>query len=1181
MIFGAWPEARSGIDRAAIDKPLFIVVSEFRKMLPGKGSGFNIFSVHGALAVLAGLLCITSTSSAAPEGRLRLLVLSGKNNHAWQETTPALKKIYENSGRFAVDVIDDPAKCDIATLKDYDAVVSNWTNFPSRSRDWGPAVESAVLDFVRSGGGFVLFHAAGATFPGWPEYLELTGASWGKNSGHGSYHAFNVSVVDKSHPVTLRTGDFVMTDELWHRLDVRLSAHVLCEAYSDAAEGGTGRWEPVAFTTRFGGGRGFYLVLGHDARAMTDPNWQLLMLRGTEWAANGKATIEIPFDVTAAIRVGRGYARDQSREILTAIERLVASTSRNAALCEKLAAAIAGMLASDGTEDFKSFLCTQISLIGTAAEVPSLVRLLGDEKLGFHARSALERIPGEECSRALRESVAGLTGRPLIGVINTIGARRDASAVPLLSRYLKDREDGETVSAAVQALGAIGGPAAARALRAFEGRAPAELGPLVADSLMRCAEGFASGGRTSEAAGLYRKLMKSGPSEHIRPAAFLGYVSCRKDKSGRLILKAMGGTDEALRPAAIQALKDQKRRDLAGSASRHLAALPDALQPQLIYALSDLGDAGILPDIERTLSSRTRPVRLAALFAIGRLGDASSVGRLTELIPGADKLEQAAIRESLSRLPGPGVDDRLIATLAGTADGAVRREIVMALAARDCRQAVPALLRAARDGDGGVRQAALKALGALGDSETSPALISMLGDNSLDDEKPILESALVSVAQRAASPDRVRGIALEALPASKPGATESLLRVLGKIGGDRPLPAVRTYLNDGNAEVRAAAIQALSTWPDSAALGDLLSFARTCQEPEPKALALRGAASLIEKASQMPVEERAAALEQALRLADKSETQKLLISVLGKLPSRVALSMVMPFLHRPEVADEAAAAVAGISHAIGTEHREGARQAVRFALLFTRAPEVVERLNFVSSELSKTAGQEKINIAVITGGHDFDQAPFFQMLDSLRDVEFVHLPQADESEAFEDIADWSFDVIVLYGMMQKISPKGRGNFISLLDKGVGLLALHHASGAFQDWPEFSKITGCRYNLTATGSDGKSRRPSSFLHDVDFNVHVADPSHPVARGVQDFAVHDETYKDCWFSPDAHVVLSTTEPSSDKPLCTVKAYRRANVIYLQPGHGSGIFSLEAYRKLVGQAVRWCAEPRLANR
>jgi len=58
------------------------------------------------------------------------------------------------------------------------------------------------------------------------------------------------------------------------------------------------------------------------------------------------------------------------------------------------------MLDSDATTDCKKFICRQLSLIGSGAEVPVLARLLDDKDLSFAARFALERIPGPEAVAA-------------------------------------------------------------------------------------------------------------------------------------------------------------------------------------------------------------------------------------------------------------------------------------------------------------------------------------------------------------------------------------------------------------------------------------------------------------------------------------------------------------------------------------------------------------------------------------------------------------------------------------------------------------------------------------------------------------------------------------------------------------------------------------------------------------
>ena len=98
---------------------------------------------------------------------LNVLLLSGSNNHDWRQTTPALVRIFADSGAFDVDVIETPSICTAPMLEKYDLVVSNWTNFPSTERPWGEEAERALLDFVRSGKGFVVFHGATACFPAW------------------------------------------------------------------------------------------------------------------------------------------------------------------------------------------------------------------------------------------------------------------------------------------------------------------------------------------------------------------------------------------------------------------------------------------------------------------------------------------------------------------------------------------------------------------------------------------------------------------------------------------------------------------------------------------------------------------------------------------------------------------------------------------------------------------------------------------------------------------------------------------------------------------------------------------------------------------------------------------------------------------------------------------------------
>jgi len=239
--------------------------------------------------------------------KLRVLLLSGRNNHDWRTTTPFLRQLLVDTGRFDVRVVEEPEGLTAETLAVYDLVVSDYCG-----PRWGPSTEQALVDFVRSGKGLVAVHGAaygfsvhdvladrhvrtGITQPPWKEYAEMVGGWWPEAPSkqfHGARHSFKVRVVDRDHPVAKGLGDgFVATDELYHQMTVLPSSHVLATAWSDPATGGTGRDEPILWVNTFGKGRAYFTALGHEVAAMQNEGFKAALLRGAEWAATGAVTL--------------------------------------------------------------------------------------------------------------------------------------------------------------------------------------------------------------------------------------------------------------------------------------------------------------------------------------------------------------------------------------------------------------------------------------------------------------------------------------------------------------------------------------------------------------------------------------------------------------------------------------------------------------------------------------------------------------------------------------------------------------------------------------------------------------------------------------------------------------------------------------------------------------------------
>lgn len=241
------------------------------------------------LLALAWLLMLfTVAPCQAAERPLRVLMLSGQNNHDWRATTPVIQTILSNAGPFHVEVTEHPEHCDRKQLDRYDVLISNWNNWGDVAvKEWPEKTREAFLGFVRDGRGLVIVHAGSSSFLDWKEYQQLVGGTWGAETGHGKRHEFEVKLV-KDHPITRGLQAFKTTDELWHRTAVQPDIQVLATAYSSKENGGSGRDEPVAFVTAFGKGRCFNLVLGHDIDAMKADGFKALLARGTAWAAAGK-----------------------------------------------------------------------------------------------------------------------------------------------------------------------------------------------------------------------------------------------------------------------------------------------------------------------------------------------------------------------------------------------------------------------------------------------------------------------------------------------------------------------------------------------------------------------------------------------------------------------------------------------------------------------------------------------------------------------------------------------------------------------------------------------------------------------------------------------------------------------------------------------------------------------------
>jgi hypothetical protein len=165
----------------------------------------------------------------------------------------------------------------------------------------------------------------------------------------------------------------------------------------------------------------------------------------------------------------------------------------------------------------KAIACKKLSIVGGKEAVAPMAALLSHPQLACYARFGMEPNPDPSVDDAFRAALPKLTGRLQIGVINSIGVRKDAKALDAL-RKLIDHSDPEVAQAAAASVGMIGGLQASRVLQAALGRPNAPLSAVVARATLLCAEGLME---TNRARGLelYRELTAPAMPKPVRLAA--------------------------------------------------------------------------------------------------------------------------------------------------------------------------------------------------------------------------------------------------------------------------------------------------------------------------------------------------------------------------------------------------------------------------------------------------------------------------------------------------------------------------------------------------------------------------------------------------------------------------------------------------------------------------------------
>ncbi len=265
-----------------------------------KGStvqGFSVASRQSSLFFVSCCLMVVGCAAPEPAGapepvagdeqaHVLYVTHTAAFRHAVLERShEVMRELAEASGAFDVVVTEDPALLTADNLAQYDAVVFYTTG----ELPMDASQQSALLDFVAGGKGFVGIHSATDTFYEWPEYGRLIG---GYFDDHPWHQEITIKVDDQNHPATRHLGaSFTLNDEIyqvkdWSRSDV----HVLLSVDTSSLDLEDERVHrddgdfALAWTRPYGQGRVFYTALGHEPDVWNDARFGTHVTEGIRWA---------------------------------------------------------------------------------------------------------------------------------------------------------------------------------------------------------------------------------------------------------------------------------------------------------------------------------------------------------------------------------------------------------------------------------------------------------------------------------------------------------------------------------------------------------------------------------------------------------------------------------------------------------------------------------------------------------------------------------------------------------------------------------------------------------------------------------------------------------------------------------------------------------------------------------
>lgn len=547
------------------------------------------------------------------------------------------------------------------------------------------------------------------------------------------------------------------------------------------------------------------------------------------------------------------------------------------------------VLSTDSPLADKAIACKRLAIYGSEECVASVAPLLADEKLSSWARITLEAIPGSKAGDVLREAATKLDGRVLIGVVNSIGVRRDVASTEVLAKLLANSNE-DVASAAAVALGHIGTEESTTLLAKNLSVGSDSVRNAIAEGLILCAERSMSEGKLPGAIRVYEMVRSAKVPQQRIVEATRGAILARKADGIPMLVEELKASEVYRFQLGLRVARELDVPAVDNALARLLAVLPEERAALLLTAMADRPKTVNLDAIVKALGSPSKPIKLAAAQALGKVGTVDCIDPLLAFGASGDSELIGAAVGALSQVPDEAVGTSLASRLEEF-DGP---ELMMAIQVVGQRgiAAEASVIKALENANEGVRTAAFAALGdTLGPDKLSILIGQFLKPN-FESDAEVAYKALLAAAIR--MPDRDRcATEISTAYAKAPAALKvKSLEILGLVGGTQALKTVGEAASSTEESVKDAATKVLGNWMTADAAPVLLQLAKSLPSDKYQVRTVR-AYLRIARQFDMSSDARLEMSKVGVTIAKQPDEKKLVLDSLKRNPRLETLEMAV------------------------------------------------------------------------------------------------------------------------------------------------------------------------------------------------------------------------------------------------------------------------------------------------